>query len=698
MTSLLDSERQDHMKKISLFLLIFVFLAVSAFAGELIIGGGFFNMGPGGGGGAEYEMDASGGSIIVNGLTGQSFTYSGTTRTYIDGDGVMQDAAINTPRVEADGLLLEPQGMNVLLQSRNVETTPWTGNSVNAQNETGVDGVANKAWTVTDDQDGLRSRAHLVPSNGQTGTWVASVFVKKTTSASTFPGFGISVGGVGVGYVTIDTDNGTLVNYSGGAPDDSGVIDTGGDWWRVWAAMDATGSTTMGAYFYPAINTDATGTWAAVTEGSCIVDAFQFDPDMLAPSSYIDNDGVAAGSDLATDGDCSGGTLSMGTGWTHDAGNNEYDATASTANLSEGSILTVGKLYRIKTVWGNITGGSVQIRVGGAPVPGLITADGTYYHYAVATSTVFSVDGVTAFTGSLQEYEVLEFGTVRETEAGALTYDLPSDLFAETLGAEQVTNGTFDTDTDWTKGTGWTIASDKATSDGTPANLTSTGDGSEAGKFYKVSFEVTDHTSGSVILSGYSADGSPGLTGVGVWTGYLTANGTFGVRFYSNNFIGSLDNVSIEEVTNAYDSGDGLAPPHGTAIVWWRPGYNKNESGNNYIIRLDNGAFFYHNGNGFPRTSDGVVEIETALTFAKNTDYKIIIKWGYLASNVAKFRIGYDSGSGVSWGTETDFDGGYITGTTLDFATTLNNLHHNKRTQIYEQILSDAEIDATPAP
>jgi len=660
-------------------------------------------------GGPAYEMDASSGSISITGLTGQSFTYTGTTRTYIDTAGVMQDAAINTPRVEADGLLLEPEGANILLQSRNFDTSPWTNTAPGVtltQNQTGIDGQSNKAWLIEDSTASQEMIMVQWPLSSSANSWTASAYVKKTSSASSFPGLYLSVttGGTSqVAGVTINTDNGTLTDRTDfGDPPDAKGIESAGDFWFVWlSVIDSDDGNTVGKlYLVPVANADGSGVWAGAAQGSAVFDAVQLEVGNPYPSSYIDNDGVAAGSDLATDGDCSGGTLTTGAGWAHDAGNNEYDATASTANLDESNVVTAGKLYRVKTVWANITGGSVRVKCGAKSGQNII-ADGTYYEYFVATNTTFYFDALSAFTGSLQSYEIVEFGTARASEAGALTYDLPSDLFAETLGSDLVTDGSFTGDgSAWTWGAGWSLDDGNDEADAVAGSNSylmqffSTNNGS----LYRVAFTVRNYSAGTVTPEMGATAGSP-VNANGAYKQYIVADSLGRVRFLKNSlFAGTIDDISVKEVTNAYDSGDGLAPPHGTALAWWRPGYDLADAGLLYLIHSSSGRILWH-ADGDIQSSDGSTTCSVALSYVKNTPYKLAAKWGYLSNNVAKFRVGYDSGSGVTWGAEQDFDGAFSVGANLEIADMIvSDPHHIKRIQIWKQHLPDEEIDATPAP
>ena len=67
-------------------------------------------------------------------------------------------------------------------------------------------------------------------------------------------------------------------------------------------------------------------------------------------------------------------------------------------------------------------------------------------------------------------------------------------------GPELVTNGSFDTDSDWTKGSGWTISGGKATKSGSDlAYLTQSSLVSVVGKTYKVTASITNVTAGSAM-------------------------------------------------------------------------------------------------------------------------------------------------------------------------------------------------------
>ncbi len=66
------------------------------------------------------------------------------------------------------------------------------------------------------------------------------------------------------------------------------------------------------------------------------------------------------------------------------------------------------------------------------------------------------------FVAKYQAYDVDDFTLV--TGSNASQWD---DRTTQTFGSEEVTNGTFDTDSDWTKGAGWTISGGVVDYDGT---------------------------------------------------------------------------------------------------------------------------------------------------------------------------------------------------------------------------------------
>ena len=115
-------------------------------------------------------------------------------------------------------------------------------------------------------------------------------------------------------------------------------------------------------------------------------------------------------------------------------------------------------------------------------------------------------------------------------------------------GAELVTNGNFATDSNWTKGTGWTISGGTANGTGSVISSIIQQPTYIVGRTYKLTFTISNRTVGTI------------RPFIGVTSGlFYTSNGTFSENIvYSSgtdvniqkrdSFNGSIDNVSVKEV------------------------------------------------------------------------------------------------------------------------------------------------------
>jgi hypothetical protein len=139
-------------------------------------------------------------------------------------------------------------------------------------------------------------------------------------------------------------------------------------------------------------------------------------------------------------------------------------------------------------------------------------------------------------------------GTTPVTTPGqtvALMLDKSKGL---TLGPELVTNGTFDTDTGWTKGTGWTIADGVASHvAGASGALTASGTATTIGKFYTLTFDLT--VSAGVLNVSCGGFTTPNLGASGSFSYvFLASLSNFAVPFAAGTFAGTIDNISIREL------------------------------------------------------------------------------------------------------------------------------------------------------
>jgi len=125
----------------------------------------------------------------------------------------------------------------------------------------------------------------------------------------------------------------------------------------------------------------------------------------------------------------------------------------------------------------------------------------------------------------------------------------------EVDGTELVTNGTFDTDTDWTKGTGWTISGGQAVATSVPAfqAILQASLGLVSGSVYEVSFDVVVTAGGMRAFlgaSGASQVGSATISTTSSVTYTCVATATDGILFRAqgSGFTGTIDNVSVKEI------------------------------------------------------------------------------------------------------------------------------------------------------
>jgi len=120
---------------------------------------------------------------------------------------------------------------------------------------------------------------------------------------------------------------------------------------------------------------------------------------------------------------------------------------------------------------------------------------------------------------------------------------------SDVIGKELVVNGDFATSDDWTADAlQWVVSGGKANGLGVSGFLFNTAD-LTLGNQYSVVFDITDYTSGSTkVYSGSGTDNSPYYSSVGTHSFTFKANAS-NMVIYSNSFIGSIDNVSIKEVT-----------------------------------------------------------------------------------------------------------------------------------------------------
>ena len=118
-------------------------------------------------------------------------------------------------------------------------------------------------------------------------------------------------------------------------------------------------------------------------------------------------------------------------------------------------------------------------------------------------------------------------------------------------GSELITNGGFDTDSNWSKGTGWTITNGKLNCDGSQSGNTDCSQNitTQSSKIYKITYTISQYSAGGVFIRINSGNVTSTQTSDGTFTEYLTGAGGTDIKIRANSlFIGSIDNVSVVEV------------------------------------------------------------------------------------------------------------------------------------------------------
>ena len=275
----------------------------------------------------------------------------------------------------------------------------------------------------------------------------------------------------------------------------------------------------------------------------------------VVPAASLGNNVIVNG-DFATDSD-----WNKGTGWTISGGSANCDgsqtgATNLTPNVDN---VTNNTVYKTTYTISNYVSGSIRIKLGNTGQGQYHSANGTYTEEIKALVTTFPRSQFNAdvdFKGSIDNVLVEEVisadmdvtratAATRVDEAGLVNY---AEVLSET---EEVTNGEFATDSDWTKGTGITIS-------GGSANFTSNANSSltqsgvvSLGKSYKATFTVRNYVSGAIDINLGGSTRQGNISANGTYDFYITVpsgNILYFQEDFSNGFVGSVDNVSVKEL------------------------------------------------------------------------------------------------------------------------------------------------------
>lgn len=550
--------------------------------------------------------------IAERGLTGHEFGRASIAHYWGD-YSILKEAAINIPRIDTVGgrkaLLGEPAGTNKLLYCRDLSQACWIdGLSSKSQNEIGIDGVANKAWTVEDsDAVGYAVITQIVDIATDTNTHILYCLVKKDTDETRFPGLRITLKTGGV-----ETAQVISLNTKTGAVDENVAFNDGdygsvakGDWWLIWVSAVNDGSNTkLHVDFFPALGSTLGATNAA-GEGTCVIDWFQVEFDKKFPSSPIYTEGS--------------------------------EITRATESGYPRWSLPADKLGT-----GNMFGEALDIAD-----PDDDCADDDTGDWTTADCTI---------TFDTDHYEINYVAHTQHTFLAAGVAPIVGDLYKLSI---EVKNGT-------------SISVSGA------LRISSSGFGVRG---MTLPFTTTNAW---VPHTGYGIP-TTGAEGLDIFSS-MTGAGNFEVR-----------NVKMEKVTNAWNN----MPPHGTVVLRWRPGFDGGDiSMLGGIIGCREGlvSLMYSDESMCPKSNDSTTQVTNSLIVSSDTWYKLVLQYGYLSDNVAKMRVGADTGSGISWGSAADYDGAFEVGPHLLLNYNLQGPCHIRDIQIYKRILSDTEINSLGSP
>jgi len=170
------------------------------------------------------------------------------------------------------------------------------------------------------------------------------------------------------------------------------------------------------------------------------------------------------------------------------------------------------------------------------------------YNYAWTEQQAKDYHNKFARRGALREnfkYEPVGTAVPRGWIEGTGTYEIKEWIVEE---GELITNGGFDTDSNWDKGTGWTISGGKGVATAATGNLSQLNFLS-VGHRYRTTYTISDYVSGTVRIQ--CGTGGIGTTrsANGTYTEIITALTTDDLLINGlTAFTGNIDDVSVVEV------------------------------------------------------------------------------------------------------------------------------------------------------
>ena len=135
-------------------------------------------------------------------------------------------------------------------------------------------------------------------------------------------------------------------------------------------------------------------------------------------------------------------------------------------------------------------------------------------------------------------------------------------------GSELIIGGDFSNPSDWNlSGQNLSISNGKGISTGSNFGAQFKQTILTINKTYKLVFDIVDYTSGAIGLTANYYGVQQTFNSVGTHTAYFTSLNQTELRLYSENFIGSIDNVSVREVGQNWTLGTGWSIGEDKAVA-----------------------------------------------------------------------------------------------------------------------------------
>lgn len=238
-------------------------------------------------------------------------------------------------------------------------------------------------------------------------------------------------------------------------------------------------------------------------------------------NELVCNGGFDLGNELVTNGTFDGSATgwTLGTNWAYGTDNACATSAGGGETLSQTIAITNGKLYRVSFEVENHAGdgGDIRPELGGTN-GGSVTANGTYEQFIIAgagTDIVFNNVGID-FTGCI-------------TNVSVRLLDC------------------------WTFGTPWTWSNGLACITAGNFDVLSQTINPNNGSKYLVTFDVSNYTTGGVIVS-LGGTSAPPVTADGTYSIMIVSGAGTDIEFTASSFTGCIDNVSVMEIIPCWDA------------------------------------------------------------------------------------------------------------------------------------------------